>query len=96
MLRRSLLLVSFAFVALPAAAQAPGATDVAGVKYDHAVTVGGQRLLLNGAGIRTRFGFKVYTAGLYLAQKAATPEAVYASSGARRLKIVTLSKVEIP
>lgn len=94
MFRRSLILVSFAFAVLPAAAQAPAATDVAGVKYDNAVTVGGQRLLLNGAGVRTRFGFKVYTAGLYLAQKAATPEAAYASAGARRLHVVMLRDID--
>lgn len=94
-LRRSLILTGFAFLAaLPAAAQAPATTDVAGIKYDNAVTVGGQRLLLNGAGIRTRFTFKVYAAGLYLAQNAATPEAVYASGGARRLHVVMLRDID--
>lgn len=94
LLRRSLFLACLALATLPAAAQAPAPTDVAGIKYDHAVTVGGQRLLLNGAGIRTRFGFKVYTAGLYLAQKATTPDAVVVSSGARRLHVVMLRDID--
>jgi hypothetical protein len=92
--RRSMILTCIALAALPAAAQAPATTDVAGIPYDNAVTVGGQRLVLNGAGIRTRFAFKVYTAGLYLAQKATTPQAVYGSAGARRLHIVMLRDID--
>jgi hypothetical protein len=90
--RRSLVLACFALVAaLPAGAQAPATT---GVRYDDAITVGGQRLLLNGAGIRTRFGFKVYAAGLYLAQKADTPQGVLAGPGARRLHVVMLRYID--
>jgi hypothetical protein len=93
--RRSLLVACIALVVtLPAGAQAPATTDVAGVKYDNAISVGGQRLLLNGAGIRTRFGFKVYAAGLYLAQKADTPQGVLAGPGARRLHVVMLRDID--
>jgi len=92
--RRSLILACFVFAALPAGAQAPATTDVAGIKYDNTVTVGGQRLVLNGAGLRTRFAFKVYAAGLYLAQKADTPQGVYASAGARRLHVVMLRDID--
>jgi hypothetical protein len=92
MLSRRLLILASLVIAGPAGAQAP--VDVAGVKYEPAVTVGGQRLVLNGAGIRTRFGFRVYTAGLYLPDKAATPEAVYAQPGARRLHVVMLRDID--
>jgi hypothetical protein len=95
--RRALVLAAASIACHAALAQAPsgaGTVDVAGVKYDPAVTVGGERLLLNGAGIRTRFGFKVYTAGLYLTQKAGAPEAVAAATGARRLHVVMLRDID--
>ena len=48
------------------------AVEVANVKYEPSVDLAGQKLVLNGAGIRYKFVVKVYTAGLYLAAKAAT------------------------
>jgi hypothetical protein len=47
--------------ASPAAAR-----DVAGVAVADTVDVGGRTLRLNGAGLRTRWFFKVYVAALYL------------------------------
>ena len=46
------------------------AADVGGVKLADKVAVGGQELVLNGAGIRTRAIFKVYVGSLYLPAKA--------------------------
>jgi len=69
-------------------------TDVAGVKFDHTLQVGGARLLLNGAGVRYKAIFKVYAAGLYLSAKAATPEAVLAAAGPRLLQIVMLREID--
>ena len=46
------------------------AAEVGGVKLDDTAAVGGQQLVLNGAGIRTRVVFKVYVASLYLPSKA--------------------------
>ena len=46
------------------------AADIGGVKLDDKVAVGGQELVLNGAGIRTRVVFKVYVGSLYLPAKA--------------------------
>ena len=46
------------------------AAEVGGVKLDDKVSLGGQELILNGAGIRSRVVFKVYVASLYLPQKA--------------------------
>ena len=53
-------------VALSAGGQTvPGArVDVAGIKYEQNIKLGGQDFVLNGAGIRYRAIFKVYTAGL--------------------------------
>ena len=52
------------------------AAEVAGVKLEDKATVGGQELLLNGAGLRTKVFFKVYVAGLYLPQKQTTAAGV--------------------
>ncbi|UXH78894.1 chalcone isomerase family protein [Roseateles amylovorans] len=75
----------------------PGAAppiEVNGVKYDTVVEVAGQRLVLNGAGTRYKAIFKVYTAGLYLNAKAATPEAVLANTGPKRMHIQMLRDID--
>jgi hypothetical protein len=69
-------------------------TDVAGVKYENTLQLGGARLQLNGAGIRYKAIFKVYTAGLYLGAKAATPEEVLAAPGPKRMHIVMLRDID--
>ncbi len=62
------------------------AADVGGVKLDDKASVGGQPLVLNGAGIRTRAVFKVYVASLYVPAKATTLDAVLAN-GPRRIQL---------
>ena len=62
------------------------ALDVGGVKLDDKVALGGQDLVLNGAGIRTRVVFKVYVASLYLPAKAADLSGVLAK-GPRRIQM---------
>ncbi len=78
---------------LPALSQA-ATVDISGVKLEDRTTVAGQSLLLNGAGVRYKAVFKVYTAGLYLGQKAETTEAVLAASGPRRLTITMLRDID--
>jgi hypothetical protein len=68
--------------------------DVAGVRYAPTAAVAGNTLQLNGAGIRHKFVIKVYTAGLYLGAKAATPEAVIAAPGPKRLHVVMLRDID--
>lgn len=77
----------------PGAAQA-ATVDLAGVKLEDRATVAGSPLLLNGAGIRYKAVFKVYTAGLYLGEKAATPEAVLAAKGPKRISITMLRDID--
>jgi len=60
--------------------------DVGGVKLADKVAVGGQDLVLNGAGIRTRAIFKVYVGSLYVPAKAADLAAVLAK-GPRRIQM---------
>jgi hypothetical protein len=45
------------------------AIDVAGIKMPDTMKAGGQDLVINGGGKRTKFMMKVYVAGLYLKQK---------------------------
>lgn len=95
MIRRTLI-VSAALAAMLAAplAQAQSVTEVGGIRYENSAQVGGSRLQLNGAGIRYKAVFKVYTAGLYLGGKAATTEAVLAAPGAKRMHIVMLRDID--
>jgi long-chain acyl-CoA synthetase len=65
------------------------AADIGGVKLDDKVSVGGQELTLNGAGIRTRAMFKVYVASLYLPAKATTTDAALAKAP-RRIQLTLL------
>jgi hypothetical protein len=67
---------------------------LAGVKYEDAADLHGTRLTLNGAGIRYKGPFKVYTAGLYLQKKAATPEEILALPGAKRMSVVMLRDID--
>jgi hypothetical protein len=68
--------------------------DLAGVKYETQADVGGQKLQLNGAGIRYKAVFKVYTAGLYMAEKNSNADAVLAAPGAKRIHLVMLREVD--
>ena len=69
-------------------------TTLAGVKYEDATDLRGAKLQLNGAGIRYKGPFKVYTAGLYLPKKAATPEEILAMPGAKRMTVVMLRDID--
>lgn len=79
-----------AAIALLGAAQA---IEVGGLKFDDTVRVAGKELKVNGAGIRTRFGFKVYSMVLYLPEKKDTPAAVFDSAGPRRFSLGLLRDV---
>lgn len=93
--RRSLISLALAAcaLALPLTGQAE-TVEVAGVKYDTNADVGGKKLVLNGAGIRYKAVFKVYTAGLYLTEKTDTPETLLANPGPKRLHIVALRDID--
>ncbi|MFZ6655702.1 chalcone isomerase family protein [Undibacterium sp. TJN19] len=66
------------------------AVDVAGVKLDETVQVGGTELKLNGAGIRYKAIFKVYVAGLYLKEKKTTVPDILNAAGPRRVTLVMM------
>jgi long-chain acyl-CoA synthetase len=68
------------------------AAEVGGVKLGDKATVGGQELVLNGAGIRTKLMFKVYVGSLYVPAKASSAAAVYAKAP-RRVQLDMLRDV---
>ena len=63
------------------------ALEVKGIKVDETAQVGGSALVLNGAGVRTKLMFKVYVAGLYLAQKQTDANAVISDTGNKRVSM---------
>jgi hypothetical protein len=52
-------------------APASHAAGVAGISFDEQIRLADAPLLLNGAGVRSKFMFKVYALGLYLPRKTA-------------------------
>ncbi|CAB5699724.1 Chalcone-flavanone isomerase [Delftia tsuruhatensis] len=78
---------------LAAAAQEPART-VGGVAYPVQAGVGGQTLQLNGAGIRYKAIFKVYTAGLYLEKPAASLQEIAALPGPKRVSVTMLREID--
>jgi hypothetical protein len=94
-LRRPLVTASLLLgLALTPMLSTAATVELAGVKLEDRATVAGAPLVLNGAGIRYKAVFKVYTAGLYLSTKADTPEAVLAAPGPKRLAITMLRDID--
>lgn len=67
--------------------------EVAGISFDEQMKLGDVTLLLNGAGVRSKFMFKVYALGLYLPRKAADAAQAISQPGPKRIRIVTLRDV---
>jgi hypothetical protein len=83
-----------AFAGLLAVGAMAQSATVSDVKYGETASVGGAALQLNGAGVRYKAVFKVYTAGLYLEKKVqATPE-VLALKGPKRVSITMLREID--
>lgn len=76
-----------------AAATAPAA-EVAGVRIDDKIQSGGQELVLNGAGLRTKFFVKVYVGALYVAQKTDSPAAIIDNPSPRRMLLRMLREMD--
>jgi hypothetical protein len=81
-----------AVVAGLALASAAPAAELAGVKLDDKVRIApnAPELVLNGAGIRTRFFVKVYVGALYLPEKKTAAADVLALGGAKRMHLAML------
>lgn len=73
--------------------QGAAAAEVSGVKFDETTTVAGKELVLNGAGMRTKFIIKVYAAGLYLSEKKSAVPDILKLEGPRRLTLVMVRDI---
>jgi len=62
------------------------AVEIEGVRLDDKASVGGQDLVLNGAGVRKRAIFKVYVGSLYVPAKSRSMQEVLAN-GPRRIQL---------
>jgi Chalcone isomerase-like len=97
-IRASRLRSSFVAAALVAATFASfssAALDVAGVKVEEKIRVGGTEVVLNGSGIRyAAAGFvRVYVASVYLPQKRSSAAEIAALKGTKRVHINLLRDI---
>lgn len=72
-------------------ATANAATKVDGVKLPDDLTFGSSELMLNGAGVRSKFFVHVYVAALYLDEKSSDAEAVIAADEPMSIRVVITS-----
>jgi hypothetical protein len=68
--------------------------DMAGVKFEDTIDQRGNKLVLNGAGVRYKAVFKVYSAGLYLSKKTSSPEEALSMAGNKRISITMLRDID--
>ena len=68
------------------------AVEVEGIKFDDTTKIGGSDLVINGTGVRRKFG-KRYVIALYLPVKAADANAVLAAKGVKRVAITLVKDV---
>ena len=88
------ILRSLIAAALLSAGLAQAAVKVGDVEFAQQQTVQQRALELNGAGLRTRLGFKVYAMGLYLRAPLAEAGAILADKGEKRIRIVLTRDLE--
>ncbi len=69
------------------------ALEIAGVKLQDQIRIDAHPVVLNGAGLRTKFFFKVYVAALYLTEKKLSSDAILADAGPKRLALYMLREV---
>ncbi len=79
--------LTFAFLLGASLAWTPAASagSLAGVTVPDSVEVGGDRLLLNGIGLREKFFVDVYVAALYLPEKERSEQEIFAADEKRRV-----------
>jgi long-chain acyl-CoA synthetase len=70
------------------------AAEVAGLRVEDRLKVGGSELLLNGAGLRSKLFIKVYVGALYVDRKSATPADILDSTAPRRMVMRMLREMD--
>jgi hypothetical protein len=69
-------------------------TEVGGVPYENTLDLRGSKLQLNGAGVRYKAVFKVYTAGLYVGKKSTQAEELLSQGGNKRIAVTMLRDID--
>ncbi len=69
------------------------ALEVAGVQLAGSMHVGSRDLMLNGAGLRTKYFFKVYVAALYLGERTHVADVALNQSGEKRIVLHVLREL---
>jgi len=87
-LRIASLIAAVTFAGLASAA------SVAGVNVPDSATLAGQKLVLNGAGLRKKAIFKVYVGALYLPSKTNSDQAALAQTGPAKVTLKMLRDVD--
>ena len=82
------------FVCFAVLAAAPSAATLQGQRFDESVRIATQDLALNGLGLRSILFIKVYVAGLYLPEKAATFRVIANMPGTKRLQLRMLRNAD--
>ena len=68
------------------------AVEVEGIRFDDKITVGSSELVINGAGVRSKFG-KRYVIALYLPAKTGDANAAISTKGVKRVAITLIKDV---
>jgi hypothetical protein len=89
-----IMLVAFASIGTNLEVAAQGIT-LKGVLLEDIVHVGKQNLLLNGAGVRSKYIFDEYVAALYLREKKNREEDVLADPGEKRIALYFVSEINM-
>jgi hypothetical protein len=92
--RGVLAAVLIALLAWVSAGTSAQVVMVEGARYESSAQLAGERLLLNGVGVRKRFVFDIYAGGLYVSQRAARTEDLVRQPGPKRVALRFLRDVD--
>lgn len=81
------------FIAMIAFAPTQAQTKAAGVTLPNTISAEGQKLILNGVGVREKFWMDMYAGALYLNAKSSNASEIMNSNQAMALKIHIVSKL---
>lgn len=79
-------------ISIAIATNIASALEVAGVAVPETAIVSGQKLVLNGAGVRKKFVIKIYVGALYLPQKVTSADDAIGRPGPKRVTMSFLYK----
>jgi hypothetical protein len=93
-MKKLILIILLASLCINFEVAAQGIT-INGVMLEETVHVGNRNLLLNGAGVRSKYVFDVYVAALYLEGKKSRAEQVLADPAEKRIVLYFLSGINV-